>query len=422
MKILIVSYFFPPYNCVGSVRVGKTAKYLIQLGHDVRVISADDQPLQKTLDLEIPSNLVYYTQWFNVNFFIEKLLGGREKIAQQGYVFGKQDDKFSSKLFNKIKDFYKCFFHFPDQQIGWLPFAVNQAKKMLETWQPDIIYASAMPFTSLLVAAQIHYISGIPWIAEFRDLWTDGHNYHYPMFRSFFEKKLEYNVLRSSKGLVTVSQPLAETLKKYNKSVEVIFNGFDPNDYPTSYHTQASSEFINITYTGIVYPAKQEIKPFFDSIEANLPAKINFYSRTIHALNKFIKNKEYINNCIFLHHPIPHKEALKAQYNADVLLFFLWKNKAGILSGKIFEYIGAGKPILAIGSPEDSAAKLIKNNNLGVVLSDPKKIADQIKDWADQKKKNGCVSYNSNIESYSEFTRLEQTKKLESFLKKVLLL
>jgi len=420
MKILIISYFFPPYNCVGSVRVGKTAKYLAQLGHDVRIISADNQPLPKTLDLEISSDLVYYTQWFNLNFLPEKLLGGREKIAQQGYVVRGEDNKFISNLFNKIRDIYKCSFHFPDQQIGWLPFAIIQANKLIKTWRPDIIYASAMPFTSLLVAAQVHRLYGIPWVAEFRDLWTDGHNYDYPLFRAYLEKRLEYNILRSSQGLVTVSSPLAETLKKYNKSVEVIFNGFDPNDYPKSFNTQTSSEFINITYTGIVYPDKQEIKPFFDSIKADLPVKISFYSRTIHTIKNFIQTKEYINSIIFLNHTIPHKEALKAQYNADVLLLFLWKNKAGVLSGKIFEYIGAGKPILAIGSPEDSAGKLIKDNNLGVVLSDPKRIANQIKDWSEEKKKNGYISYNPNLKTPNEFTRLEQTKKLDKYLGKIL--
>src|SRR3954470_13508009 len=71
MRILIVSYAFPPFNSIGGVRVGKTAKYLVHAGHDVRVIAAQDQPFAPTLPLEIPEQNVRYTRWLNIRKPVE---------------------------------------------------------------------------------------------------------------------------------------------------------------------------------------------------------------------------------------------------------------------------------------------------------------------------------------------------------------
>src|SRR4051812_20287108 len=87
-RILIVSYRFPPFQSIGALAVGKTAKYLVREGHDVRVLSADDQPLPRSLSVEVPGEFVVRTPWLEPLRPIQRALGGRERVAAQGYVSG----------------------------------------------------------------------------------------------------------------------------------------------------------------------------------------------------------------------------------------------------------------------------------------------------------------------------------------------
>ena len=79
MKILFITYIFPPFNAIGSVRTGKTAKFLVESGHNVKVISCAKQLLSKNLSLEISEQSVQYTDWINVNSPVQFVLGGGKK-------------------------------------------------------------------------------------------------------------------------------------------------------------------------------------------------------------------------------------------------------------------------------------------------------------------------------------------------------
>ena len=86
MKILFVTYRFPPYNSSGAVRCGKMAKYLSELGHDVKILTCNNQPLPDSLQLEIPEENVIYSDWWNINAPVEYILGGRKKLRLKDYM------------------------------------------------------------------------------------------------------------------------------------------------------------------------------------------------------------------------------------------------------------------------------------------------------------------------------------------------
>ena len=100
-----------------------------------------------------------------------------------------------------------------DQEIGWLLFALRDGRKILRDWRPDLIYASATPATSLLVARRLSRNHGIPWVAELCDLWVDSHYYRYFGWRHVLENRLERATLGTATAIVTVSEPLAKTLR-----------------------------------------------------------------------------------------------------------------------------------------------------------------------------------------------------------------
>ena len=143
MRILIVSFYFPPYNNIAAVRIGKTAKYLVTFGHEVRVVTAKRQPFQHTLALEIPSESVRYTNWINLKKPIHMLSGGQTRIDLGDIPPGAHQAWRRSRIWSLLK----TFLFFPDEQIGWLPFAVRKCAQTVKQWKPDVILASSGPMT-----------------------------------------------------------------------------------------------------------------------------------------------------------------------------------------------------------------------------------------------------------------------------------
>ena len=423
MKILFITYYFPPFNSIGAVRTGKTAKYLIKLGHDVKVVSCGDQILLKNLSLEISEHLVEYTPWLNINSPVEFLIGGKQRVAASGYAPS------ASHLPNwilKMGTYYREVLNFPDGEIGWFPFAKRAGGRLIRQWHPDLIFASALPYTSLLVAAALSRKYKVPWIAELRDLWADHHNRTKIPLRQYFEKSLERLVLTSACGMVTVSDPLKEIIEsKFSIPCKVITNGFDPDDRPDITNIPFSNGTDNIAYTGQIYASQeQDPSPLFKALQQMGKEKekirVHFYGRNITTAYHTAVDHD-VSHLVEIHKPVSYKESLSIQSQAD-LLFLLcgqsppWK---GVYTGKLYEYLDARRPILCIGNTEGSAANLIRERRAGISLNDPEKIAFHLKQWIRQKNDIGEIPYLPSEVSRG-FTRKEQTENLIEFFQSCL--
>lgn len=291
---------------------------------------------------------------------------------------------------------------------------------MLENWKPHVICASAMPFTSLLIAYKLSSRYSIPWVADLRDLWVDNHNYKYSGWRRILEEKVEQRILSSAAGLITVSEPLADVLKKkYGRPVSIVLNGFDHNDYPSDAEMTSPGRTLNMVYTGIIYEGKQDIAPLFQSL-ANMGSRDSFrvklYGRYLQHARRLVAQYD-IQSIVEVNEPIPYKEALRAQRQADVLLLLLWNDprEKGVYTGKLFEYIGAGRPILAIGPSDNVAADMILERNLGMVFQDPADISEQLQKWIVQKQVSGAIPP-LPLDAGTGLSREEQTRHLERVL------
>ena len=427
VRILIISYFFPPFNIIGAVRVGKIAKYLDKLGHEVKVISAKNQPLQESLPLEISEEKVIYTKWISINKPVKKVFRDIDSIVYSPA--RKSEKKFAPNFWEKMIKIYRTLFYFPDCQIGWYPFARKASGEVVREWKPDLIYSSAPPFTSLIVAYSVAQKHNIPWVAELRDLWVDNAYYenHYLKCRKVVEAKLESLILSAASGFVTVSEPFAQTLEtKYKKPVATILNGFDPEDFPSYINSKTEEGLLRIVYTGAVYSGAQDPTPLFEALRNLGPlaqkVSVTFYGNRLGIIHK-LASEFGLANSIAIHPEVPYREALKQQREADVLLLLLWNDpkEKGVYTGKLFEYIGARRPILAIGPIDNVAAKLIQERKAGIVLREPEEIERRLYCWLLEKQ------YNRTISDLSEevtlgLSREEQVQKLNEFLRRVIVL
>ncbi|HKP38222.1 MAG TPA: glycosyltransferase [Pyrinomonadaceae bacterium] len=418
-----MSYAFPPFNSIGGVRVGKTAKYLLKLGHDVRVLTAQNQPFHPTLPVELPAERVLYTKSLNLRKPAEVAL--RKSANAEAESRMPRGGRFKALLKRALGFPLRTLVYFPDANVGWLPYAVSAGSSLLQDWKADLILASSPPPTSLLVAHKLARKFNVPWIADMRDLWVDHHYYKQPRWRRAAETKMERRVLSSAAGLVTVSEPLAETLRaKYGKPTAVVLNGFDITDYPSGSGLVRNNGVVKILYTGATYPGGQDPSALFEALRRLGPlgdkVRVKFYGSFLNTIRETAAAHD-VAHVVEVNAPIPYKESLKAQTEADILLLLLWTDPAqrGVYTGKLFEYIGARRPVLAIGGADCVAADLIRDRHAGVILDDPGEIKLQLERWIQMKDQTGGIPRLPD-ESVAGISREEQVAVLEDFLRTTL--
>ncbi len=414
MKILFVTFRFPPYNTVGAVRTGKTAEILKELGHDVKILTASNQGLSKTLNTNINSDDIISTDWFDVNSPFNFLLGSARSNVKKISNSGNNTKKV--KVLKSLKDFYKMIIQLPDGMIGWYPYAVKSGIKIIENWKPDIIYASAMPFTSLIVARNLAKKFDIPWIGELRDLWSQNH------YRKtwFADKLIEKKTLSSASALVTISEPLANSLRNnYSVPCYVIKNGFDEDDWLSVNKIDFDDDKIKMLYAGFLYQGKRDPSKLFEIISRNEELKnkviIDFYYNNI----GWVKEKAEplgIGQCVRTHDTIERDKILQLQKSVDILLLLTWDNskEQGVLPGKLFEYIASETPILSMGAMNNEASKIITKDGFGISSNDEKEITNFILNVKSKEYQN---KFYRNVKlNKGKYNRKIQVKKLEEIL------
>jgi len=418
MRILIVSFAFPPYNAIGAVRVGKMAKYLRQHGHDVRVLTSRDQPWHPDLPLEIPADEVVSTRWFNVNYLPEMVAGGRERVAAEG--LGSATAR--PGLLARLGRAYQVLLNYPDGQIGWLWPAVRAGDRLVREWRPDVIVASSPPPTGLLVASRLAARSGVPWVADLRDLWTTAPYYAQPGWRRGLESRRERRVLGGAAGLVTVSEPLRRSLARdYPVPTAVVLNGFDAGDYPDA-PPPAPDGVVRIVYTGILYGRKRDPAPLFEAMRRMRNAggvRVSFYGRGV-GIAADVAREHGVQDLVQAHPPVPYRESLRLQRSADALLLLPGNEPAagGAYGGKFFEYLGARRPMVVLADAQNVAAAVVLERSLGIVETDPAALAERLDAWVDAKRR-GELLPDLAAGQVEEFTREGQARRLAAFLEQV---
>jgi glycosyltransferase involved in cell wall biosynthesis len=397
MKILIVSFAFPPSNVIGAVRVGKLARYLDRRGHDVRVLTTDLVE-DRSLPLEISRERVFYTEYRQRRHWVERMvrmLRGRTAVAAEGRRedVPPQDGAPARSLRQTFRRHYFGVMHIPDMRADWVKTAIPAGRRLISEWKPEIIFASAPPNTGLMVASRLARTHKLPWVADFRDLWVDNPYYSEPGWRKRFDAILEPRILRSAAGLVTVSPIWAEQLRRrHGKDVTVVYNGYAEEDFPPPALRADPGEILTIRYMGSIYRGFRDPAALFSAIALlpdQLRTRINveFFSDAGDAVLDAAAAHR-VENVVAVKPRVPYRRALALQMEADVLLLLQSSDQRdeGNLPAKLFEYLYARRPILFIGYERGVAARLVIERRAGLVSNSPAQIHDQLKRWFEDKR------------------------------------
>lgn len=372
-NILIISFAYPPLAAIGARRIAMIAKELSSSGYTPYVLTAKNPPQKHTLDNLISDDLVYHINWrdiWKLKYQLDKLFLTRPigKVIEYVYPFGS----------NTIPERRRSF---------WINPAIEKGMEIIEKYDIDLIYSSYSPPASIRVASALKQATGIPWINEYRDLWTGNPYLKLSKRNKRKNYNLEKSLIKNVDALVTVSEPLKEDLiKLHNKPTYVIYNGIDldVNMKLEDNIQMNNTNKVEIVYAGSIYKGKRDPLPLFEALNI-LKIKnpilykkltVNFYGPNLmKILKKDIEILE-LEDVVKLNNSVSHKEVLKIQEKADILLLLGWNNKAdeGVLTGKIFEYLGMKKPILALGYKNGAIDKVLKQTNTGEIINEPKEI------------------------------------------------
>ena len=419
MRILLISYCFPPFNSIGAIRPGKLASYLVSRGHDVRVLTCSNQPFPLGLPVEVEPGRITAVAGWSINAPAEWLAGGRELVAREGFARLTA----TSKRMGRLARWYRTLLHWPDAQVGWVRSARRAGLTLMHSERFDLIYVSAAPLSALRVGARLSSEFDVPWVAELRDLWTDNHAYAYPAWRRAIERAWESRLLGSAAAIVTVSAPLAAKLSHHGRPVWEIRNGYDPQD-TAGWSTPESTapDELRVAYTGSVYPGHYDTETFCAGIArfSALGGRIRVVAvgRDLAALAASAV-RHNVSHLFEIQPTIPRLEALKLQHSADLLLMFLWQgSEEGIYTTKFFEYAGVGQPMMAIGSATGDVARWIEHSELGSVASTDVEVAKALVLWQTRKGSTGKLSVPAR--KREDFTRQTQFARLELLLRSLL--
>lgn len=371
-RIVIVTYNWPPRNAIGTHRPFSWAKYWSLQGARVTVLTAQKQPFDAPLDLE--ESELPDVDVIEVPYNISPVLNSsftRTKIGR-------------NILRTAKRWILRHGMELVDPRAGWR----QAAKPILQRIANgnDVVVSTFGPETAHLIASDMKVVNpSICWVADYRDLWSQQHTGHLPTRQREKLRKLELATVGTHADLITtVSADLCIKLQSLiNKPVIEITNGFDfdVNELRERYDRplQNPSRPFRIVHTGTIYPGHRDPKPLLDALFTlqstgkinNNEITIDFYGSRLDSLEKFKKSPIYSPFIRIMGH-VPRQVSLKAQEDADLLL--LLESSApeakGVLTGKIFEYIAAGKPILCIGShPSYEIGQLLHRTRTGTVIT-----------------------------------------------------
>ncbi|MDF3838765.1 glycosyltransferase [Cupriavidus basilensis] len=432
ISILIIAYDWPPRNSIASHRPYAWAKSWSRAGAKVTVLTAKKCAFDEPLDLNLPAlpdvHVVEVPYFLDLSRDDSDNRGGISILARwaKGLVIAGLK-KFKGPIMRLIDlDL--------DIRDGWARKAGLISSALVKEKGVDLVVSTYGPRGCHVIASEIKkYNPKIRWVADYRDLWSQNHLSNMTSRQKIRERDFERRTMKEANLVTTVSAPLAESLcALLGKDVEVVYNGYDLSldEVKLNLSKKRASivgRSIKIVYTGIIYPGRRDPGPLFSAINDLLKkneiphgrVEVHFYGARQPELGKIIESYA-ANSYVHVHGHVTRDVALQAQKSADLLLL-LESGSAdakGVLTGKIFEYVASGTPILSVGSEKDSAiGQLIDSCGVGVVCgSDFEAIRSVIISIAST---DDICFFKPNINTIKKFSRSLQS---DDFLERIELL
>lgn len=407
-RVLMIAYHFPPIQ--GSSGVHRTvqfARHLPKFGWAPIVVAPHSRAYPATGD----------SLWAKLP---------EECIVKRAFALD------SSKHF-AVKGRYFEITAIPDRWISWWPAGVFECLRLIRTYKPHVIWSTFPVATAHLIGLTVSRLTGLPWVADFRDPMIQEGTFPSRLHHKVYAR-LEKEIVRHSSCCTLVTHSAKEDYRqrypdKDSESWQVIENGYDESLFaPYAHlmnepHTKNSDQPIKILHSGVLYSSGRNPLPFLEAVKS-------FIEKTdikIEIIFRSCGNEAQIGNHISrlglaeivkMLPSISYDAAIKEMIQADVLALFQGTVYNRQIPAKVYEYIRAGKPILAMTDQPGETARMLKGWD-GVYLADMTSkeciecaIASLFKELASTKK------VIRNMDSVMALSRYAGTKKFAGILRR----
>jgi glycosyltransferase involved in cell wall biosynthesis len=366
-KILVITYYWPPSGGAGVQRWLKFTKYLPSSGWLPVVLTVLPEfaayPFKDTsLYGEIPLDAeIYRTKAINYFSLYNK---DQSKIPHSGFASGSDKSRR-----NMISRFIRGNFFIPDPRKGWNRYAFRKACELIKNENISHVITTSPPHSTQLIGLKLkRKFPHIKWVADFRDPWTDI--YYYDMFKPSLlarmaDREMEKNVLTKADTIITVGQTLGAILgskgEKISHKINILPNGYDEEDFEGI--LPITPEMFTITYVGSLSPA-YPVNGLIEAVKGikvnEKPVRLKFVGTVPEPIQELFPVDEEGHHPDFIQY-CEHPEAIRYMMESTMLLLIIpdHPSNKSILTGKIFEYLATGKPVLLLGPADGDAAQLM---------------------------------------------------------------
>ena len=384
-KVLFIAYDFPPCPSIGgSLRSEKFVKYLPEFGWEPTILSL--LPYQHNIKETYPH-------------------------------------------VNRLRSLTPFNRPYEVTPYGWVLPVYQKGRKLLHRNKYDIIYVSCPPFPQTTAAVKLKKAAGIPLVIDFRDAWSldpyqEGSHFKKIVYRMLFPTIERIVLVHTDCLIVNTPSALKAYTKKYpmlSGRIQMIPNGYDEQDF-IGYQPAASINHMKILYNGRFGVGARDplslLKAFREIIDKHLPIRLHIIGNNPPILSELVQ-KMGLTQHVRITGQIPHKNAINAMADCDVLLLYQQHSKSEVtpIAGKTYEYLRAGKAILAI-LPRGDNLDIIRKyavRQVSVTEHDVDSIVNGIlalyQDW----KEGNMPLYMSQTDHFEKYSR----KNLTAFLTSV---
>lgn len=365
-RVLVVAHDFPPHVTSGVYRVTGLTKYLCPLGWTPTVLAAERRGSEEdpTLLRKVPPEVEIVrapsprlASWEEP---ASRALKGLGALHSQN---NGHRQRIGDAWLRRSGNLLRSCAYFPDEMVAWVPFAIAKAIQLHRRKPFDMIYTSGPPRSSAMVGALLQPLLGVPWVLEFRDPWYPSPR---PMRRRF-EGILQKFLLKRADAVVVVTEGYAEELRnKWGVPAEkltMIRNGFDEDDFRDERENETEvlpREYFHLSHFGTIYEGHSG--KFFTALkelaterpDLTCLLRVNIIGFPDEQVSRQV-NDPQLKPLVRMQGFVSHKEALQNMRATDGLLLFLADPNFSrmAVSGKTYEYLRIGRPILAVTSSSE---------------------------------------------------------------------
>ncbi|MGY5351173.1 glycosyltransferase family 4 protein [Wenyingzhuangia sp. IMCC45533] len=416
MKVLIITYYWPPAGGSGVQRWLKFVKYLQDFGITpvVYTVENPDYPiLDETLQNEIPEGVEIIKQPIWEPYQLASIFTKKKKVKTSAGFLGAQ-----KSLASKIASYVRANCFIPDARMFWIRPSVKFLTKYLSEHKIDAIISTGPPHTTHMIGLGIKNKLNMKWIADFRDPWTEIDYFHQlPLTKKAIRKhqNLEKEVLQQADEVLVVGDTMKKAYDSFSNHVHVITNGFDGaiNNHPTSLDRD-----FTITHIGMLNADRNPIALWRAISELKLKWTIQLIGKVADEVKQSINAYGLSHQIKYIDY-LPHDEVRQYQKKSQVLLLAVNNvpSAKGIVTGKIFEYLQAKRPVLAIAPVDGDLAVILEKSKAGFVVdfNEVEKLKEILVDLHQQYKQGTLMVSSVGVAQYH---RKALTAQLAKIIKK----